>query len=28
QLCGTCGATIRRITQSGRSSFYCPDCQR
>ena len=28
QLCGTCGATIRRIIQSGRSSFYCPDCQR
>ena len=28
QLCGTCGVTIRRITQSGRSSFYCPDCQR
>lgn len=28
QLCKTCGATIRRIIQSGRSSFYCPDCQR
>ncbi len=28
QLCGTCGSTIRRIIQSGRSSFYCPDCQR
>ena len=28
QLCGTCGATISRIIQSGRSSFYCPDCQR
>ena len=28
QLCGTCGASIRRIIQSGRSSFYCPDCQR
>ena len=28
QQCGTCGATIRRIIQSGRSSFYCPDCQR
>ena len=23
-----CDATIRRIVQSGRSSFYCPDCQR
>ncbi len=23
-----CTATIRRIVQSGRSSFYCPSCQR
>ena len=23
-----CGGTIRRVVQSGRSSFYCPDCQR
>ena len=23
-----CGGTVRRIVQSGRSSFYCPDCQR
>ena len=23
-----CESTIRRIVQSGRSSFYCPDCQR
>lgn len=23
-----CGGHIRRITQSGRSSFYCPRCQR
>lgn len=23
-----CGGTIRRITQSGRSTFYCPKCQR
>lgn len=23
-----CGGTIRRIVQSGRSSFYCPKCQR
>ncbi|MFP5330694.1 MAG: zinc finger domain-containing protein, partial [Alphaproteobacteria bacterium] len=22
-----CGGTIRRITQSGRSTFYCPGCQ-
>jgi formamidopyrimidine-DNA glycosylase len=23
-----CGGTIRRITQAGRSTFYCPNCQR
>ena len=23
-----CGVTIRRIVQSGRSTFYCPNCQR
>ncbi len=23
-----CGGTIRRIVQSGRSTFYCPVCQR
>ena len=23
-----CGGTVRRIAQSGRSSFYCPRCQR
>ncbi|TMV70712.1 bifunctional DNA-formamidopyrimidine glycosylase/DNA-(apurinic or apyrimidinic site) lyase, partial [Thioclava sp. BHET1] len=23
-----CGGTIARIVQSGRSSFYCPSCQR
>jgi formamidopyrimidine-DNA glycosylase len=23
-----CGDTIRRIVQSGRSTFYCPHCQR
>lgn len=30
QPCRTdgCGAVIRRITQSGRSSFYCAQCQR
>jgi len=28
--CGTpgCNGTIRRIVQSGRSTFYCPRCQR
>ena len=30
QPCATpgCSATIRRIVQSGRSSYYCPRCQR
>jgi len=23
-----CGAPVRRVVQSGRSSFYCPKCQR
>ena len=23
-----CGATIKRLVQSGRSTFYCPKCQR
>jgi formamidopyrimidine-DNA glycosylase len=23
-----CGGTVRRITQAGRSTFYCPRCQR
>lgn len=23
-----CGGTIKRITQAGRSTFYCPTCQR
>jgi formamidopyrimidine-DNA glycosylase len=26
--CINCNATVRRIVQSGRSSFYCPGCQR
>jgi formamidopyrimidine-DNA glycosylase len=26
--CPTCGGVIGRIVQSGRSSFYCPKCQR
>jgi formamidopyrimidine-DNA glycosylase len=23
-----CGGTVARVSQSGRSSFYCPTCQR
>lgn len=26
--CKTCGATVKRIVQSGRSSFFCGVCQR
>jgi formamidopyrimidine-DNA glycosylase len=26
--CLTCGTPIERLVQSGRSSFYCPSCQR
>lgn len=26
--CDRCGATIRRIVQGGRSTYYCPACQR
>ena len=26
--CLTCGTPIERLVQSGRSSFYCPTCQR
>jgi len=25
--CG-CGGTVKRIVQGGRSTFYCPSCQR
>ena len=25
---GGCGGTVRRIVQGGRSTFYCPKCQR
>ena len=28
EACRVCGAAIRRITQGGRSTFYCPKCQR
>jgi len=23
-----CGGTIKRIVQAGRSTFYCPSCQK
>ena len=26
--CGRCGKPIRRIVQAGRSTFFCPRCQR
>ncbi|MEC8205475.1 MAG: zinc finger domain-containing protein, partial [Pseudomonadota bacterium] len=28
EACHHCGSGIKAITQSGRSSFYCPACQR
>jgi len=28
QPCRTCGATIRRIVQGARATYYCPRCQR
>ncbi len=28
QPCPNCGGTVRRIVQGGRSTFYCPRCQR
>lgn len=27
QLCGVCGAEIQKSLLSGRSTFYCPNCQ-
>jgi formamidopyrimidine-DNA glycosylase len=28
KLCSICGGTICRIKQGGRSTFYCPNCQK
>ena len=30
EICGTkkCGGRVKRIVQAGRSTFYCPKCQR
>jgi formamidopyrimidine-DNA glycosylase len=25
--CPRCGTPVRRLTQAGRSTFYCPGCQ-
>ena len=27
EQCPRCGGTVRRITQAGRSTYYCPTCQ-
>jgi formamidopyrimidine-DNA glycosylase len=28
QICRRCGGTIKRIAQGGRSTYFCPSCQR
>jgi formamidopyrimidine-DNA glycosylase len=28
EACSVCGGLIRRVVQSGRSTFFCPRCQR
>ncbi|MEZ5939341.1 MAG: bifunctional DNA-formamidopyrimidine glycosylase/DNA-(apurinic or apyrimidinic site) lyase [Hyphomonadaceae bacterium] len=28
EACSTCGSVVKRLVQSGRSSFYCGTCQR
>ena len=28
KTCSICGGVIRRMKQGGRSTFYCPDCQK
>jgi len=28
QECHRCGGTIQRIVQAGRSTYFCPDCQK
>jgi formamidopyrimidine-DNA glycosylase len=27
ELCSVCGRKIRKLTQAGRSSYFCPECQ-
>jgi formamidopyrimidine-DNA glycosylase len=28
KVCRRCGGTIERVVQTGRSTYFCPDCQR
>lgn len=28
KICRRCGGTIQRVVQAGRSTYFCPDCQR
>jgi formamidopyrimidine-DNA glycosylase len=28
ERCSACGGTVKRIVQNGRSTFYCPSCQK
>jgi formamidopyrimidine-DNA glycosylase len=28
KICRRCGGTIKRIVQAGRSTYFCPSCQR
>jgi formamidopyrimidine-DNA glycosylase len=28
EMCRRCGGTIKRIVQAGRSTYFCPSCQR
>jgi formamidopyrimidine-DNA glycosylase len=28
ETCRSCGGPVKRLVQSGRSTFYCPACQR
>jgi formamidopyrimidine-DNA glycosylase len=28
EICRRCGGTIERIVQAGRSTYFCPDCQK
>ena len=28
EICRRCGGTVKRIVQGGRSTYFCPSCQR